>query len=153
MRGDRGLRPFVLPSASSASSASKLRAAAILLAVTACSTPAYAPCPLDLQHALPDDAFARCREVLLANYDYLETADEPGFRLQTAWQPTREPPGERRATIYRESLSPPSLAIVVEQRWLEVPWFGPPGWTSARGDARAERELREQLRDALAPGP
>ena len=43
-------------------------------ALAACAAPAYSPCPLDLGHALPADAFARCRDVLLRRYDALTAA-------------------------------------------------------------------------------
>ncbi|MFK7741159.1 MAG: hypothetical protein AB8H80_12645 [Planctomycetota bacterium] len=119
---------------------------------SACVAPRYSPYPLDLSHELPEDAFARCRAVLLADFEVLEHVDEGHFRIQTGWQPTREPPGERRATIYRESDRQRSLAVVVEQRWLEVPLLGPPAWTPPRGDAQAERLLADRLRDALAVG-
>ena len=126
--------------------------AAVVLA--ACVSPAYSPCPLDLGHALPADAFARCRDVLLRRYDALTESDAENFRLQTAWSPSQDPPGERRATVYLDTVVADSLSVVVELRYVRLPWFGLPGWTSPRGDAAAERELVEELRSALAdPDP
>lgn len=124
-------------------------------ALAACAAPAYSPCPLDLGHALPADAFARCRDVLLRRYDALTESDPQSFRLQTDWAPSQDPPGERRASVYLDPVVDDSLAVVVELRYLRLPsWFGLPGWTSPRGDAAAERELVEELRAALAdPDP
>jgi len=127
-----------------------LAEAALLAALSAaCATPAYAPCPVELPGALPADAFGRCRDVLLRTYGDLAIADESAFRLQTGWQPVREPPGERRATVFREA-GASGLAVVVELRWLSVPWIGMPAWTEPRGDDTAERELARLLHEALA---
>ena len=127
-----------------------------LLLLPACSI-AYSPYPLDLDHKLPADAFSRCRAVLLNYYEILEYSDPVGFRLETAWQPITDPPGERRATVYRDPSRSDSLAIIVELRRLTVPLLGMPHWTSVRGDDAAERRLagllRESLKDvAEAPG-
>ena len=126
-------------------------AQAVLLAalLAACAAPAYAPCPVELSGALPADAFGRCRDGLLRTYGDLAIADERAFRLQTEWQPVREPPGERRATVFREA-GASGLAVVVELRWLSVPLIGVPAWTEPRGDDTAERELARLLREALA---
>lgn len=114
-----------------------------------CGTVGYSPYPLDLPHKLPADAFARCREVLLDRYGTLAHSDAHGFRLESAWQPVADPPGERRATIYRDQQHPDSLAIVVELRRLAIPLVGVPHWTSPRGDQAAERELAGWLRESL----
>lgn len=116
-----------------------------------CVAPAYSPCPLDLPVPLDDDAFARCREVLLRDYGALTVVDRDAFRLQTDWQPTADPPGERRASVFRDAAAGAALAIVVETRRLAVPLIGPPRWTVPRGDAAAERQLADRLRDALMP--
>lgn len=122
--------------------------------LAACAAPAYTPCPLDLDQPLPPDAFLRCREVLLRRYDALTESDAEAFRLQTAWSPSQDPPGERRASVYLDAAVADSLAVVVELRYVRLPWFGLPGWTSPRGDAAAERELAEELRAALTdPDP
>lgn len=120
-----------------------------LLLLSACSV-AYSPYPLDLDHKLPADAFSRCRAVLLNSYEILEYSDPEGFRLETAWQPITDPPGERRATVYRDLSRSDSLAIIVELRRLTVPLFGMPHWTSVRGDDGAERRLARLLRESLA---
>ncbi|MFT4514128.1 MAG: hypothetical protein ACI89X_000810 [Planctomycetota bacterium] len=121
----------------------------LLLFVTSCSSAGYSPYPLDLEHKLPADAFARCRAVLLSHYDTLAYSDAESFRLETEWLPIADPPGERRATVYRESARPASLAIVVELRRLTVPLIGVPHWTAARGDDYSERQLADWLRESL----
>lgn len=129
-----------------------LRCAAVLLLLLAvsCSPVGYSPYPLDLAHKLPPDAFARCRAVLLNHYDTLAFSDVESFRLETEWLPIADPPGERRATVYRDVARPASLAVVVELRRLAVPLIGLPHWTTARGDAYSERQLAEWLRESLA---
>ncbi len=121
----------------------------MLLAVS-CSPVSYSAYPLDLTHDLPSDAFARCRMVLLNHYETLAFSDAESFRLETDWMPSANPPGERRATVYRDETRASSLAIVVELRRLTVPLIGLPHWTSARGDAHSERQLAEWLRESLA---
>lgn len=120
-----------------------------LLLLAGCTTPGYSAYPLDLEHKLPEDAFERCRSVLLDQYGTLAHSDQRDFRLETAWQPIAEPVGERRATVFRDPERQDSLAIVVELRRLTVPLVGVPHWTSVRGDDRAERELAELLRESL----
>lgn len=123
----------------------------LAVALAACASPPYAPCPVELEQALPADAFDRCRDVLLREYGAIAEADAAAFRLQTRWQPIADPPGERRATVFLDPDAPVTdLAVVVELRWLSTPWLGVPEWTVARGDAPAERELAGALRDALA---
>jgi len=122
---------------------------ASLLLFGACSVAGYSPCPLDLPHKLPADAFARCRYVLLSHYDTIEYSDSAAFRLETAWQPIADPPGERRASVYRDEQHPESLAIVVELRRLTIPLIGVPHWKSVRGDEQSERQLAEWLRESL----
>ncbi|HEB53728.1 MAG TPA: hypothetical protein ENI87_10800 [bacterium] len=122
---------------------------ALLALPVACAVPHYSPCPLDLEFALPANAFQRCRSVLVDAFGTLVHSDPAAFRLQTAWQPIADPPGERRASVYRDPTRDNSLAIIVELRRLTVPWFGPPRWTTVQGDALAERELAERLRAAL----
>ncbi|MFT7535106.1 MAG: hypothetical protein ACI85K_001057 [Hyphomicrobiaceae bacterium] len=124
-------------------------ATVLLLLVASCSSAGYSPYPLDLEHKLPNDAFARCRAVLLNHYDTIAFSDAENFRLETEWLPISEPPGERRATVYRELALPASLAVVVELRRLTVPLIGVPHWTTARGDNYAERQLAEWLRECL----
>lgn len=124
-------------------------AGALLLALASCATTGYSPYPLDLEHKLPADAFARCREVLLNHYDTIAYSDAQSFRLETEWLPTSDPPGERRATVYRDEARAASLAVVVELRRLTVPLIGMPHWTTSRGDAYSERQLAEWLRESL----
>ncbi len=119
-----------------------------LFLLPACSV-AYSPYPLDLDHKLPADAFSRCRAVLMNSYEILEYSDPVGFRLETAWQPIADPPGERRATVYLDPGRSDSLAIIVELRRLTVPLIGMPHWTSVRGDDAAERRLARLLRESL----
>lgn len=114
----------------------------------ACASVPYAPCPVGLA-GLPPDAFARCLDVLQQRYGPLVVADAGAFRLQSGWQASVDPPGERRATVFRDGGA--DLAVVVELRWLSLPVVGLPGWTEPRGDAAAERELAAALRVALAP--
>jgi hypothetical protein len=131
---------------------SDLRCATVLLLllVGSCSAAGYSAYPLDLAHKLPPDAFARCRAVLLNHYDTLAFSDVESFRLETEWLPIADPPGERRATVYRDVTRPASLAVVVELRRLAVPLIGLPHWTTARGDAYSERQLAEWLRESLS---
>jgi len=124
-------------------------AAALLLA--GCAIDDYSPYPLAVE-ALPRDAFLRCRELLLREYGSLVESDADSFRLQTNWTPIADPPGERRASVFREPDRPGELAVVVELRWLRVPMLGVPHWTAPRGDDAAERELAERLLDALSAG-
>lgn len=121
-----------------------------LIVAAACGSPGYSPYPLDLDHALPPDAFDRCRDVLLRRFISLTRSEPQTFLLQTAWAPSQDPPGERRASVYLDPAAPDSLAVVVELRRLYVPLVGLPGWTEPRGDAAAERELAAALRVALA---
>ena len=123
-----------------------------LAVVGACASPGYSPFPLDLESGLPPDAFDRCRDVLLRRFATLTRIERQNFLLQTAWAPTQDPPGERRASVYLDPVVPHSLAVVVELRRLRVPLIGLPSWTEPRGDAAAERALAEALRAALA-GP
>ena len=121
-----------------------------VLLAAACSSPGYSPFPLDLGDELPEDAFARCREVLLRRYETLTRSDADGFLLQTDWAASQDPPGERRASVFRDPEVDGSLSVVVELRRVKLPMFGLPGWTEPRGDPAAERELAEVLREALA---
>lgn len=132
----------------------RYRGAAPLLAVAlassaACRAPGYSPYPLDLGSALPPDAFARCRDVLLHRYEALERVDEQAFLLQTDWSPSHDPPGQRRASVYLDPEVAGSVAVVVELRRLKVPLVGLPAWGEPRGDAAAERDLADALREAL----
>lgn len=128
---------------------SRRSVAAMALVLAACATPGYSPYPLDLPHQLPADAFLRCREVLLNHYGALSQSDAQAFRLETAWQPISDPPGERRASVFRDQQRANSLAVVVELRRLSVPLVGAPYWTTPRGDDTSERQLAEWLRESL----
>ncbi|HEX6810493.1 MAG TPA: hypothetical protein VF384_02615 [Planctomycetota bacterium] len=123
-------------------------AACTLLA--ACAAVAYSPLPVDLGGQLPPDAYGRCKEVL-EGLGALEVDDEKAFLLRTAWYPVDDPLGERRAAVFRDDdpFAGPDLAVVVEFRRPSLPLFGLPEWSSPRGDAAAERELVESLRQAL----
>ncbi|MCC7399671.1 MAG: hypothetical protein IT455_21585 [Planctomycetes bacterium] len=116
-----------------------------LLAV-GCGLARYAPCPVVVAAPLPDDAFERCREVLVRDYGALAESDAVAFRLRSGWAPCQDPPGQRRAAVFRDAAG---LAVVVELRWLALPWFGVPQWTAPRGDDAAERELAERLASVL----
>jgi len=122
-------------------------AAALAAALAACAGPRYAPCPVELDGPLPPDAFATCQRVLGTRYGVLAVVDPERFLMQSPWVPVGDPPGERRASVFRDG---GGLAVVVELRWLTSPLVGLPGWSPARGDAAAERELAETLRSALA---
>ena len=123
--------------------------ALLLLMVSSCASPGYSPYPLDLEHKLPADAFGRCRSVLLNHFDTIAYSDAEAFRLETEWLPVSDPPGERRATVFRDETMPSSLSVVVELRRLTVPLIGVPHWTTSRGDAYSERQLAERLRESL----
>lgn len=135
------------------------RRAPVLSALTfaalavACATPAYAPCPVECVQPLPADAFARCRGVLQSTYGAIAESDEATFRLQTGWLPIADPPGERRATVFRDTDAGNDLAVVVELRWITMPVVGLPSWTEPHGDDAAERELAAALRSALEQRP
>ena len=127
--------------------------AAALATAAGCGAPSYSPYPLDLGESLPGDAFARCRDVLMHRYEALVRADPAAFLLQTEWAPSQDPPGQRRASVFRDPDVPGSLAVVVELRRLRIPLLGLPGWGEPRGDAAAERDLADSLREALlGPG-
>lgn len=118
--------------------------------LVACHAGGYPPCPVELRGGLPADAFARCRSVMLQHYGALAVADEASFLLQTPWVDVDDPPGERRASVFRDpAASHDDLAVVVELRWVSVPPLGLPEWSEPRGDAAAERELAAALRAEL----
>ncbi|MEO6595388.1 MAG: hypothetical protein ABIP94_11605 [Planctomycetota bacterium] len=127
--------------------------AAVLMTLCgiACSTSTYSPCPIEVDGALPADAFLRCKEILQSRFGAFAVVDENAFLLQTAWLATADPPGEQRAAVFRDASprDPEGLAIVVEVRRLAEPMIGLPTWTAARGDPAAERELAELLRRGL----
>lgn len=126
----------------------------LLVVLGGCRALTYSPYPLDLDHDLPADAFARCREVLLRRFDVLTHSDPVAFQLQTGWAPSQDPPGERRASVFLDPAFDRSLAVVVELRRLTTPFLGLPRWTDPRGDAVAERALAAALREALKePAP
>lgn len=122
--------------------------AAVLLAA-ACVTAPYEGYPLDLPAALPADAFARCRDVMAREYGGIDVDDPAAFLLRTRWAPVVDPPGERRASLYRGGDA--RLVVVVELRRLTEPVFAMPRWTEPRGWDAAERELAEDLREKLFP--
>lgn len=123
-------------------------ALAAALGAGACSGLPYAACPVGLDRALPTDAFARSKRVLMARYGALAVVDPDAFLLQTDWTAVDDPPGERRASVFRDG---EDLAVLVEARSLVEPVFGLPYWGSIRGDHAAERQLAEHLRAALSP--
>ena len=116
--------------------------------IAACAAPTYAPCPVELDGPLPQDAFAQCQSVLVERYGSVVIADAASFRLQTDWLLSNNPPRESRATVFQD---PQGLVVVVETRALAEPLFGLPQWSSVRGDAAAERELAAQLQAVLNP--
>lgn len=121
----------------------------VAVLAAACAVVDYAPCPLDLEGGLPADAFERCRGLLLAEYETLEVSDRDRFLLQTTWLPVRDPPGQRRVSVFRDPEHANALLIVVELRRITIPLVGYPHWTEPRGDGAAERELRDLLRSSL----
>ncbi|MCA8951975.1 MAG: hypothetical protein KDE27_20870 [Planctomycetes bacterium] len=124
-------------------------AAAVGLALpfcAGCRSVAYAPCPVELATSLPADAFERCRGVLAGRFGPIALADPAGFLLETDWILVDEPPGRRRASVFRDG---DGLAVMVEARFLVEPPVGLPYWSSVRGDPRAERELADLLAGAL----
>jgi hypothetical protein len=124
---------------------------AAMVALAGCATPSYSACPVELAGDVPPGAFAVCRDLLALRFGALAVADEDAFLLQTIWAPTTEPPGERRATVFRQRVDGRyDLSVVVELRRLTKPLFGLPSWTGPRGDAAAERELAALLRAAIA---
>ena len=125
-----------------------LLALTALVSLAACATAPYSAYPLDLAGGLPADAFATCLTVLQRRYGPVAIADESAFRLQTEWLGIDDPPGERRATVFRDERG---LGVVVELRRPSQPWFGLPSWTEPRGWDEAERELAGWLREALEP--
>jgi len=128
---------------------SRWGATALCALAAACGAAGYSPYPLDLDDPLPADAFRRCRAVLLRRFQALTRSDEQAFLLQTAWTPSSDPPGERRASVYLDPEVEDSVCVVVELRRLSLPWVGLPEWTEPRGDAAAERALAAELREAL----
>ena len=44
---------------------------------------------------------------------------------------------------------PVTMAVVVEVRYLNMPAFGAPQWTSVRGDPALEQQLLGALREAM----
>jgi hypothetical protein len=126
--------------------------ALLLSVIGACASSGYQSCPVEWSGPLPDDAFARCRTVLLRRYGKLDTADPERFLLQTPWVPVDDPTGERRIALFPDPQQPGDLAVVVELRWPEVPLVGPPRWAIARGDAAEERALAAELRAELSAG-
>lgn len=116
--------------------------------LAACAAGPYSPCHVSVAGGLPASAFGVCQEVLRQHYGPLAIADAARFLLQTDWVAIDEPPGERRASIFRGEL-PGDLAVVVEVRRLTEPMLGVPHWTEPRGWDAAERELAGWLRDAL----
>lgn len=128
--------------------------AAIVGALTACATTAYAPCPVPWDGPLPADVFERCKAVLERHADRLAIADRQPLRLQTDWVAAADVAGERRWTVLSDdSTAPVGLAVVVELRCLREPWLGAPGWGEPSGDAFLERALAAELADALSSPP
>lgn len=127
-----------------------LAGALLALAVAACTSSRYEPCPVTLDGPLPPDAFATCQRLLGARYGALTVADAEAFLLQTAWVPVGEPPGERRASVF---LDRGALAVVVEVRWAREPLLSLPEWSAIAADQPAERELAAALAAALGPPP
>ena len=68
-----------------------------------------------------------------------------------AWQrgypPRQGTPGQKRATVFLED--PVTLAVLVETRYLTMPTFGTPQWSTVRGDPALEKQLLEALRQAM----
>lgn len=126
----------------------RVSAFATLAIAAACTTLPYSPCPVELEHGVPADAFERCKAVVRARYGGFVELDPVDFRLATDWLPVASPTGQRRASVFRDG---DDLAVVVEARSLVEPPLGLPYWGSVRGDPAAERELAEQLRRVLEP--
>ncbi|MCB9887617.1 MAG: hypothetical protein H6838_19150 [Planctomycetes bacterium] len=123
------------------------RRAAVLVALAAagCAVP-YRACPVELPGPVPADAFARCRQALLARYGELAFAEPDPLRLQTDWVEVDELPGERRISVYADGAE---LSVVVEARWLRERWFDTPEWSEVRADPATERQLARWLGEVL----
>ena len=115
--------------------------------VAGCAGLPYSACPVELQGPMPDDAFAIAKRVVAARFGPLAEVDPEAFRLQSDWLAVDDPPGQRRASVFRDG---EDLAVIVEARSLVEPMFGLPHWGSIRGDAASERELAELLCAALS---
>jgi len=128
------------------------RLAIFAAAAAGCAGPSYSAYPLDLPGGVPAHAFAVCRDALAARFGALVTVDAAAFLLQTDWVACADLPGERRASVFRQTDGAVAgLGVVVEVRRLTEPLLGLPRWTAPRGDAAAERELADLLRAAINP--
>lgn len=122
--------------------------AAMVLA--ACHTGPYRPTPVEIAAPMPEDAFARCRALVGARFGAIAFADEERFLLQSGWQPTSEPRGERRVSVFREG---GGLAVLVEVHEVVESLFSLPEWGPVHGDEAAEHELAAALAANLAARP
>lgn len=117
------------------------------LLVAACAAAGPVATPVAFDGPLPDDAFERCRVVLLQRFGAVIDSDPTWFRAETGWIAFRgDPPGERRAFLFLEAGRP---AVLVESRLLSVGLFTGPQWQAATADADAARDLAIALRNVL----
>ena len=121
---------------------------ALLLAVLAGCTVPYEPLRVASPSSLPEDAFDRCRNVLVARFGGVEHCDRQSFAMRTVWapMPDLQVPGQQRAVVFEER---GEICILVQARYLSTSLFGPPSWSSPRPAAHLERQLGALLEAAL----
>ena len=120
-----------------------------LALLCACTYSAYQPALLRIPGGFPVDCFDRAVVLLQQTWQPLEVVDRGGFRIQSGWllHDSLGTPGQKRATVFLED--PVTMAVVVEVRYLNMPAFGAPQWTSVRGDPALEQQLLGALREAM----
>ncbi len=117
--------------------------------LSACAYSAYQPAQLTIPGGFPEDAFDRALAVMRQNWQPLAVVDEEAFRIQSSWLPHEQgdTPGQKRSTLFLED--PVTLGVLVEVRYLSMPSFGTPQWSSIRGDPALEQQLVGALREAM----
>ncbi len=114
-----------------------------------CTYSAYQPALLTIPGGFPDDVFDRALTVLQQNWQPLSVVEREEFRIQSGWlaHEHQGTPGQKRATVFLED--PVTLAVLVEARYLTMPTFGTPQWSTVRGDPALEKQLLEALRQSM----
>ena len=109
----------------------------------------YEPAQVSYSHPLSHTEFELIAGLLRERYGGLPVEDRVSFRLQTEWSPFQRgaEPGERRATIYRDSDR--QLRVLVEVRYIRLGFGGLPVTTPSAGDLQAEEELAGALERVL----
>ncbi len=120
-----------------------------LALVCACTYSAYQPALLRIPGGFPNDCFNRALALFQQTWQPLEVVDREGFRIQSGWVPHESlgTPGQKRATVFLQD--PVTMAVLVEVRYLNMPTFGNPQWTSVRGDPAMEKQVLRALREAM----